>query len=222
MSEEEELVYNQDPLNEEDTGGAVLLDDMTVSLNALSGNTNINTLRIRGTVNNKEIQILIDNGSTHCFLDEDTTLQLGCTMEATIPMMVSVADGSKMVSRTIMPDFTWTIQGHKFSYPIRIIKLGGYDMVLGGDWLRLNSPVEFDYHKMKVTISRNWKKIIMKAMTDTGQLKMISTEGLDKLLMKIRYNLVGQLFSVTVTPVSSEVHHPDLAQVLTSYQVCFL
>ncbi|KAG8369143.1 hypothetical protein BUALT_Bualt15G0120700 [Buddleja alternifolia] len=140
MSEEEKFAYNQDPYSEGDTGEEVFLDDMTVSLNTLSRNTNMNTLRIRGTIDNKKVQILIDSGSTHCFLDEETTLQLACTMEATTPMMVSVADGS----RTIIPDFTSTIQVHKFSHPIRIIKLRVCDMVLGGDWLKLNNPIEVD------------------------------------------------------------------------------
>ncbi|KAG8365707.1 hypothetical protein BUALT_Bualt18G0134600 [Buddleja alternifolia] len=67
--------------------------------------------RVKGYINHKDIQVLIDGGKTHCFLDETTATQLGCTFEYTIPMMVSVPDGSKMVSRTISPDFTWTIQG---------------------------------------------------------------------------------------------------------------
>ncbi|KAG8380350.1 hypothetical protein BUALT_Bualt06G0006400 [Buddleja alternifolia] len=131
--EEEEMAYQHDSVCHDERSEEVLIDDMTISLNALSGNTYMNTLRAKGYFNHKDIQIIIDSGSTHCFLDETTAKQLGCTLEYTTPMMVSVADGSKMVSRTISPDFTWTIQGHKFTYPIRIIKLGGCDMVLGGD-----------------------------------------------------------------------------------------
>ncbi|KAG8391712.1 hypothetical protein BUALT_Bualt01G0215700 [Buddleja alternifolia] len=213
LTEEEELAYNQDPCSEEDTSEEVLLDDMTMLLNALSGNTNMNALRIRGTVNNKEVQILIDSGSTHCFLDEDTALQLGCTLEATIPMMMSVADGSKMVSRTISPYFTWTLQGHRFSYPIRIIKLGGCDMVLSGDWLRRNSPVEFDYHKMKVTISRNGRKAIMKAMTDTEHLKMIYAKGLNKLIKKIAISMsVPTWIREVQDSYTNDKHYRDVIQ----------
>ncbi|KAG8371357.1 hypothetical protein BUALT_Bualt13G0079300 [Buddleja alternifolia] len=37
-------------------------------------------------------------GSTHCFLDESTAHKLGCKLDYTTPMIVNVADGSKMVS----------------------------------------------------------------------------------------------------------------------------
>ncbi|KAK4421834.1 hypothetical protein Salat_2134000 [Sesamum alatum] len=47
--------------------------DMTISLNALSGNTDFNTFRVKGKAYGQELQVLIDGGSTYCFLDEETT-----------------------------------------------------------------------------------------------------------------------------------------------------
>ncbi|KAG8366662.1 hypothetical protein BUALT_Bualt17G0102900 [Buddleja alternifolia] len=186
MSEEEEVMHNSlienENLNEIENESPG--EDMIVSLNALSRTTDMNTLRIKGTVNGQDIHILIDSGSTHCFLDEGTAYKLGCRMDYTTPLLVSVADGSKMVSRLECPEFSWTIQNHTFSYPIRVIKLGGYDMVLGGDWLRQNSPVEFDYQKMKLTISRQGKKITMKAITDSASLQLISAKSFSKLFKK--------------------------------------
>ncbi|KAG8385566.1 hypothetical protein BUALT_Bualt03G0058500 [Buddleja alternifolia] len=86
-----------------------------------------------GVAYGQKIQILIDSGSTHCFLDENTVQRLGCVTEYTTPMMVSVADGGKMISRKVCPKFVWGIQGQRFEYPVKVIKLGGCAMVLGGD-----------------------------------------------------------------------------------------
>lgn len=87
---------------------------------------------------------------------------MGCALEYTISMQVRVADGSKIINNLFCTEFTWKIQDQEFSYPVRVVKLGGCNMVLGGDWLWNHSPVEFDYDKMKVTLSRNGRKIIMK------------------------------------------------------------
>ncbi|KAG8376226.1 hypothetical protein BUALT_Bualt09G0041000 [Buddleja alternifolia] len=98
MSEEEELLHES--LNEMETNNEIeeeiIDEDITVSLNALSGTTNMNTLRIKGVVKGQDVHILIDSGSTHCFLDESTAHKLGCKLDYTTPMIVSVADGSKM------------------------------------------------------------------------------------------------------------------------------
>ncbi|KAG8367223.1 hypothetical protein BUALT_Bualt16G0050300 [Buddleja alternifolia] len=142
MSQEEEEAYIVDVEDPNAPTEELLAEDMTISINAIYGNSDLNTLRIKGWVKHSSIQILIDSGSTDCFLDETVATNLGCHIEFTNPMLISVADGNKMVSRTICPDFTWEIQSTKFTYPMRIIKLGGCDVVLGGDWFRNHSPVE--------------------------------------------------------------------------------
>ncbi|KAK4411731.1 hypothetical protein Sango_0246100 [Sesamum angolense] len=57
-----------------------------------------------------DMQILIDGGSIHCFLDEDTASKLGCELEQTTPMVVSVADSRQMAMTSALvlavPDFT--------------------------------------------------------------------------------------------------------------------
>lgn len=93
-------------------------------------------------------------------------------------MQVSVADGSKIITTLFCPEFTWRIQDQVFSYPISVIKLGGCKMVLGGDWLRKHNPVEFDYDKMKITVSRNGKKISMRAITEQAELKLIFAKSM--------------------------------------------
>ncbi|KAG8370608.1 hypothetical protein BUALT_Bualt13G0001100 [Buddleja alternifolia] len=128
ITEEEEMAYCEDVGDEDTHEDQVLVEDMTISLNTMSGNTDLNTLKIKGVAYGLEIQILIDNGSTHCFLDENIVQRLGCVTEYTTPMMVSVADGGKMISRKVCPKFVWGIQGQRFEYPVRVIKLGGCDM----------------------------------------------------------------------------------------------
>ncbi|KAL4347310.1 hypothetical protein GQ457_17G016110 [Hibiscus cannabinus] len=51
-----------------ETHGQVDADNLGISMNALTGNTGYNTLRIQGVVKGKPLNILIDSGSTHSFI----------------------------------------------------------------------------------------------------------------------------------------------------------
>lgn len=221
MSEEEERAYVEDTGEIEEQLEEVETEDMTVSLNAMSGNLDGNTLRFKGKVNGKDVFILIGSGSTHCFVDEQVIHTLGYKLEYTIPMMVSVADGSKLISRTHCPDFCWEIQGHQFTRPVRVIKLGGCDVVLGGDWLRENNPVEFDYHKIKVTISRRGKKVIMKALTGQAELQVISAKAMSKLFRRSAYGLCGHLFAVSATVIDEGEKGQQLTELFHQYEDIF-
>ncbi|XP_011075658.1 uncharacterized protein LOC105160092 [Sesamum indicum] len=156
--------------------------DVSVSLHAMKGDFNYRTLRLEGTVEDKEILILIDSGSTHCFLDEKVANLLGCKLVRTHPMMVRVADGSKLTSQLACHKFSWEIQGHKFTHPVKLIKLGGYDLVLGCDWLGLHNPIELDFHQGRVTLSQDSSKVILKALSGKTGSKAVTTHSLSKLV----------------------------------------
>ncbi|KAL0313371.1 UNVERIFIED_CONTAM: Retrovirus-related Pol polyprotein from transposon.6 [Sesamum radiatum] len=227
-----EFVDQTDPQIREDEN----VSDMSVSLNAMSGNMNLNTLRVKGIAYKSEIHVLIDSGSTHCFIDEDAAVQLGCQLEGITPVHVSVADDSKLVSRLYCPEFSWEMQGHIFSYPVRTLRLGGCHMVLGGNWLRKHSPVEFDYDKMSVTVTRKdiygqKEKVELQALTSLHppQLHMISAKSMSKLLLHDSYGFVGhlcfpptgRLFSFEQTKVAvvnpEPENSPELLELLDSF-----
>ncbi|KAL0305074.1 UNVERIFIED_CONTAM: hypothetical protein Sangu_3052900 [Sesamum angustifolium] len=162
----------------------------------MNGSVNMNTFKINEKVYGRDIQVLVDRGSTNCFLDEETAYKLGCKQEYTTPMQVSVANGTRIVSDMYCPKFTWRMQDQKFNYPLRVIKLGGCNVVLGGDWLRKHKPVEYNYEDMKVTVARG-KRLIVKALTKVNahhaEFQMISVKSMKRLILRGNYNLMGQL-----------------------------
>ncbi|KAL0446471.1 UNVERIFIED_CONTAM: hypothetical protein Slati_1775000 [Sesamum latifolium] len=75
LTEEEVKAYEE----EEDQAEEVQEEeDAIVLVHAMGGNTNSQTLRMNGNVNGKDIHILIDSESTHCFIDEKVIQVLGC------------------------------------------------------------------------------------------------------------------------------------------------
>lgn len=54
-------------------------------------------MRLQGEVTQHKISILVNSGSTLSFISENTAQALSCELEAVKPLLVRVANGSKMV-----------------------------------------------------------------------------------------------------------------------------
>ncbi|GJS65454.1 reverse transcriptase [Tanacetum coccineum] len=71
-----------------------------ISLNALTGTTNFKTMRVIGTTDKHTINILIDCGSTHNFLDKNMAKKLCYHIRSTCPLPVTVADGNNLITNS--------------------------------------------------------------------------------------------------------------------------
>lgn len=60
-----------------------------MSLQALTGASCYQTLRVKGLYYKRVLQILLDSGSTHNFLDLAMARKLGCKLEAVKPMAIT-------------------------------------------------------------------------------------------------------------------------------------
>ena len=65
-----------------------------ISMNALTGDQDFQTMRVLGMINNTRIHILIDSSSTHNFLVYSFAKRLGCKLEKINPQAITVADGN--------------------------------------------------------------------------------------------------------------------------------
>ena len=64
------------------------------------------------------------------------------------------------------------MQGELFEANLRLLKLGGYDLVLGVDWMKNVSPINFDFNKMEVTFEKEGRKCLT-GSKEVGTYKMI-------------------------------------------------
>jgi hypothetical protein len=56
-------------------------------------------------------------------------------------MQVKVVDGGILWSKHWLPDCKWLCGGTTFTTDFKFIPLGGYDMILGMDWLECHYPM---------------------------------------------------------------------------------
>jgi hypothetical protein len=54
------------------------------------------TMKVTGSIGTKPLQILIDSGSIHNFLDEGIAAKLGCPTKSIHALKITVADGNSM------------------------------------------------------------------------------------------------------------------------------
>ena len=129
-------------------------EKMEISLHALRGVVTSKIIKVEGRVSDSSLMILIDSGSTHSFLDEEVAKKLRCQLTGTQPLSVTVANGQKVLCKSACVGFCWQMQGESFEADLRLLKLGGCDMVLGVDWMREVSHICFDFNKLEVTFER--------------------------------------------------------------------
>ncbi|PIN11759.1 hypothetical protein CDL12_15625 [Handroanthus impetiginosus] len=217
MPEEEEEAYNQDIGCDDECIEEILLDDSKVSLNALNVHVSNKSIRLKGVVDGKELNILVHSGSTHCFIDENMAKKLSSRKAYTTPLVITVAGGRKLISRMYFPKLNWKIQNVEFSHPVKVIKLGRCDMILGCDWLKFYGPVKLDLDHMSIKIKYQGQKILLQANTDKSELQLVSSRTMQKLMKKRSYGVLGQLYSVSSTPKKQKTENEGLSNLLGRY-----
>ncbi|GJW13110.1 retrotransposable element Tf2 [Tanacetum coccineum] len=167
---EEEIVWEQEPVGE----GIV---NPQISLNAITGVYNYQTMRVMGYVKKSELHILVDSGSTHNFLNTKMARQLACNTKHTCPLQVSISGGRNLVSTTMCIDFTWSLQGESFTAPVMILPLGGCDMVLGIQWLSTLGDICCNFHQLKMSFKYNGKHMTLRGTNKSTMYWMIGKQS---------------------------------------------
>jgi hypothetical protein len=107
---------------------------LSLSIHALAGTDSGDTIRLRATVGDQSLLILVDSGSTGSFLNAAMLPRLRCAAQTTTPVSVKLANNEVLHCDQWIPSLTWCIQGEQFHTPMRVLPLGAYDAILGVDW----------------------------------------------------------------------------------------
>ncbi|XP_026459456.1 uncharacterized protein LOC113360127 [Papaver somniferum] len=176
-----------------------LTSDVEISLHALTGTVTGDTIRIPGILNKQQVSILIDSGSTTSFIDSNLASTLYCIITLTAPMLVTISNGDRTTSTGICSQLQWSMQGHKFVEDLRILPLGGCDIVLGADWLRKLGDVLFNFSKLSISFMYHNNKITLQGVTPNNTLLMMSDSDAKKFFTNTTHGVVAHLYSISAT-----------------------
>ena len=92
-------------------------------------------------VNNREVSILVDSGSSTSFINGKLVTALTDVRALDRVVRVKIANGTELQCKEEVVACPWQCQGNKFSTTFKILPLGGFDIILGMDWLEKHNPV---------------------------------------------------------------------------------
>ncbi|XP_022013899.1 uncharacterized protein LOC110913370 [Helianthus annuus] len=192
----------------------------TISYNALAGGCSASTLRFTGTVKGKPVQVLLDGGSTHCFVQTRMANFLNLTIEQITPFSVLVGSGEKLPCSGIARQVKLTIQDHSILIDFYVLPLQGWDMVLGVSWLSTLGPIITDYASASFEFQYNGKQVVWKGDSPL-QAQPIQFNGLRRLA---HTDSIDSFFhvSLAVPPVSfTPDYPPDIVQIISEFASVF-
>ncbi|KAJ4802427.1 polyprotein [Rhynchospora pubera] len=195
-------------------------EEVRISLHAMGENRNLDLIRLRGEVKGIPITALVDSGSTHTFVDPKVIEEAGFQVTKINPMIITVANGEKMQCDTKCEGFTWCMQGNEFDFDVRVMEIGAYDMLLGGDWIRKMGPILLDVKSLTLAMIKEGTKIELKGIQNMGELQLIDGAELGEEFKDGAVCMLTQLYPIRTSETEILMPKP-LQNLLTHYSDIF-
>jgi hypothetical protein len=116
-----------------------------ISLNALTGFSTPQTLKLIGYIKHRKVIILVDSGSTHNFIHRRTAQETHFYIHTVNNFQIMIANGGSMKCGGCCENVCLQISDYHLKSHMFSINMGGCDIVLGADWLRTLGPILMDF-----------------------------------------------------------------------------
>jgi hypothetical protein len=169
----------------DDNGDSASSEDELMCVNTAVATSNSTACRRMIRLHDRVSHILVDSGSGASFVDANLVSRLRLEPHACTPSRFVVANGDTMVSDTMIPKLTWEAQGHSFQQDMKVLSLGCYDIILGGDWLEEFSPMWVHWRQHRMRFRHQGHHIMLQGILDDGSPgRPISAQKLQGLLRR--------------------------------------
>ncbi|XP_073137569.1 uncharacterized protein [Henckelia pumila] len=130
-------------------------EEVEVSLHALTSASNPRIFRLTARFERTCVEILLDTGSHHNFIQEGLVTKLGMSCVTARRFRVYMGNGQYLWCEKMCPQVPLTMQGHEFCIDLYVLPIWGLDIVLGMKWLRTLGPCLHDHEAL--TMEFKWK-----------------------------------------------------------------
>lgn len=120
-------------------------------MNSVVGISSPRTLKLKGTIQETAVMVMIDSGASHNFLSKEVVRRLGLSAEGTSGYIVIVGTGLAVKGEGICRDVELLTQGCTVMTIFLPLDLGSADVMLGIQWLETLRDMQV-----------NWKLQVMK------------------------------------------------------------
>lgn len=99
-------------------------------------------MKLVGYFKKRKLNVLIDSGSTHKFLDLFVAKQVGCSSQKIAAQKVLVADGDRTNCSAMVKGFMWTMQDKRFEATVLLMPFWKCELILGMEWLNVMGVIK--------------------------------------------------------------------------------
>ncbi|XP_077226272.1 uncharacterized protein LOC143859450 [Tasmannia lanceolata] len=189
----------------------------TITFYALIGLNVSRTLRLEGVIENHVLQVLVDGGSTHNFIQERVAKFLGLPITHSPHFKVQVGNGQFLTCQGMCSKIQIVIQNHSFVTDFFIISLQGADVILGVQWLQGLGPITTDYNSLTMDFMWKGQPVHFQGIQE-NRSNFISTNQLHKLADNGGLSSCFMLFSSTATSSTDQQANLPFQQVIPALQ----
>jgi hypothetical protein len=189
-----------------------------ISLNALTGFSAPQTLKLIGYFKHRKVIILVDSGRTHDFIHRRIAQETNCYIHAVNNFQIMIANGGSMkcggrCENASLQIGEYCLKSHMFS-----IDMGGCDIVLGVEWIRTLGPILMDFKELTMQFDQEGQQYKFQVITASSP-KIISSHHMEKMLKKGHSSIISHLHAIqaTYTPFVPQ----ELQSILSKHQVVF-
>nr|XP_009593959.1 uncharacterized protein LOC104090542 [Nicotiana tomentosiformis] len=170
-----------------------------ISIHALHGTTGYKTLRLPGHC---PLNILIDTGSTHNYIDKDLVTKMGRKVDSCELLDANLADGNTVPISRVCKGIEWLLQGSVFRADFLLLPLGTCDVVLGVQWLSDLGDILFNFKKLTMQFEYEGKMLLLQGIRP--KLQMVESDALQKIQREC-----AQLFMIKVVTRNAQEKHKE-------------
>ncbi|GJX15841.1 ty3-gypsy retrotransposon protein [Tanacetum coccineum] len=196
-------------------------------LNSLVGHGSPRSLQLWGVLGSGKVHVLIDNGSTHNFVQPGVVERMQLPIIGTKPFKVYIGSGETLLCKNMCARFLINIQGLRMDVDLFVLPMKGPDIVLGIQWLQKLGKVTHDYSEQTMEFTWLDRVYVLKG-DDALRMKRISLHHMRALLESEDIYGVYELYNLDydaggndTTVEAPALVHPDIEQLLKKFETIF-
>lgn len=138
---------------------------------------------MEGSIRGQLLSVLIDNGSTHNFIQEPVAHKLGIPLQELPEFRVFIGSGDYLICREVCRQVAITIQGAVITQDIFVLTMEGANVVLGVQWLETLGVVKTDYKNLSLEFNYGEKVVKLQGSSQLAN-SGVSNQGLRRMMAK--------------------------------------
>lgn len=159
---------------------------------------------MEGSIGGRMIQLMIDSGSSHNFMQEKVVKFLKLPLYPSDQFQVMVGNGQYLKGVGKCAKVAVTIQSYSFEADFFVINLHGADAILGLSWMEKLGDVTTNYQKKTMSFLYQGTPVLLKGI-QCNTIEQISAKQFQK---TVRTEAYSTYFMLLVEKVPEEVTTP--------------